>query len=136
MANEVKWPGWDVVDKIGTGSFGAVYRIRREMLGEEEFAALKVISIPQSSDELEELQSQGYDAATITTHFQKYLEDIIKEYSLMRKIKGNTNVVYCDDIQYVPKPDGFGWTIYIKMELLNPLMKNLHQVNSEVSTGL
>ena len=131
MANEVKWPGWDVVDKIGTGSFGAVYRIRREMLGEEEFAALKVISIPQSSDELEELQSQGYDAATITTHFQKYLEDIIKEYSLMRKIKGNTNVVYCDDIQYVPKPDGFGWTIYIKMELLNPLMKNLHQVNSE-----
>lgn len=131
MAYEVKWPGWDVVDKIGAGSFGAVYRIRREMLGEEEFAALKVISIPQSSDELEELQSQGYDAATITTHFQKYLEDIIKEYSLMRKIKGNTNVVYCDDIQYVPKPDGFGWTIYIKMELLNPLMKNLHQVNSE-----
>ena len=79
MAYEVKWPGWDVVDKIGAGSFGAVYRIRREMLGEEEFAALKVISIPQSSDELEELQSQGYDAATITTHFQKYLEDIIKE---------------------------------------------------------
>lgn len=131
MAYEVKWPGWEVVDKIGAGSFGAVYRIRREMLGEEEFAALKVISIPQSSDELEELQSQGYDAATITSHFQKYLEDIIKEYSLMRKIKGNTNVVYCDDIQYEPKPDGFGWTIYIKMELLNPLMKNLHQVNSE-----
>jgi len=131
MTHEVSWPGWEVVEKIGTGSFGSVYRIRREILGEEEFAALKVISIPHTSDELEELQSQGYDDATITTHFQRYLEDIVREYSLMRRMKGNTNVVYCDDIRYIQKPDGFGWTIYIKMELLNPLMKNLHRVNSE-----
>lgn len=131
MMHEVTWPGWEVVEKIGAGSFGAVYHIQRDILGEVEHAALKVISIPHTSDELEELQSQGYDDATITTHFQKYLEDIVKEYSLMRKMKGNTNVVYCDDIQYIQKSDGFGWTIYIKMELLNPLMKNLHQVNSE-----
>ena len=29
MQTPVFWPGWEVVQKIGSGSFGAVYAIRR-----------------------------------------------------------------------------------------------------------
>lgn len=131
MAQQVNWPGWEIVRKIGSGSFGSVYEIHREMFGDVEKAALKVISIPQNGDEVDELRNLGYDDASITTHFKGYLEDIVREYALMNKMKGNTNVVYCDDIRYIPNEDGIGWTIYIKMELLNPLMKNLQHVNTE-----
>ena len=81
------WPGWNVVRVIGQGSFGAVYEIQREMFGKIESAALKVITIPQHKEEIQELRSEGYDDASLTTHFRSYLEDIAREYSLMLDIK-------------------------------------------------
>ena len=118
------YPGWETVRKIGSGSFGTVYEIARTLPnGKTEMAALKVISIPQNDGDVEELYSSGYDDASITAHFKSYLTDIVNEYSLMAEIKGHTNVVYCDDIRYIQHDDGFGWDIFIKMELLTPLMK-------------
>ena len=127
----IVWPGWEIVKRIGSGSFGAVYEIQRDVFGEIEKAALKVISIPQQRDEIEEFRVQGYDDASITKHFKEYLQDIVAEYSLMAKMKGHTNVVYCDDVRYIQHDDGIGWDIYIKMELLTPLMKALDQVTDE-----
>ena len=117
------YPGWTTVKKIGTGGFGAVYEIQRDLFGKIEKAALKHISIPKDVDEIDELYSNGYDDAGITIHFEGHLAKIVQEYSLMAQMKGHTNVVYCDDIRYVRHEDGFGWDIYIKMELLTPLMK-------------
>ena len=128
---KVSWPGWEVVRKIGSGSFGGVYEIQRDVFGEVEKAALKVISVPQNKDEIDDFRVQGYDDPSITQHFKGYLQDIVHEYSLMAKMKGHTNVVYCDDVRYVQHDDGIGWDIFIKMELLNPLMKNLHFVATE-----
>ncbi len=125
------WPGWTTVKLIGRGSFGAVYEIERELVEESEKAALKVISIPQDDNDVEELRTSGLDEESITAHFNDYLKDIIREYSLMTKIKGHTNVVYCDDLRYVQKDDGIGWDIFIKMELLTPLTKALGKACSE-----
>ena len=122
---QISWPGWEVVRKIGNGSFGAVYEIQRNTFGNIEKAALKVISIPQHGSDIEELYNDGYDDASITARFNSYLEDIVKEYSLMVNMKGHTNVVYCDDFRYEQHPDGIGWDIFIKMELLTPLTKAL-----------
>lgn len=131
---QVTWPGWEVVRKIGSGSFGAVYEIRRDVFGREERAALKVLSIPESQEEVEELYAEGYDEASITTHYKEHLGEIVREYSLMLDMKGHTNVVYCDDLKYVPHDDGVGWNIYIKMELLTPLMKAVGAEYSEAQT--
>ena len=125
------WPEWDVIRIIGQGSFGAVYEIRREVFGKVESAALKVITIPQHDEEIEELRSEGYDDASLTTHFRGYLEDIAREYSLMLDIKGHTNVVYCDDVRYIQHDDGIGWDVFIKMELLTPLMKEISKSYDE-----
>ena len=123
--SKVSWPGWEIVRKIGSGSFGSVYEIQRDVFGDVERAALKVITIPQSRSDIEELLNEGYDEASVTERFRGYLQDIAREYSLMAKMKGHTNVVYCDDIRYVQHDDGIGWDIYIKMELLTPLMTTL-----------
>lgn len=125
MNNEMSkiWPGWNTVRSIGDGSFGVVYEIERDVFGQKEKAALKVITIPQSSSDVDELRSEGYDNSSITKTFRRYLEDIVNEYSLMRKLNGSANVVNCDDVRYVQHDDGFGWDIYIKMELVTPLTK-------------
>ena len=124
MSERELYPGWETVRKIGNGSFGAVYEIARTLPnGKTEKAALKVISIPQNEGDVEELYSNGYDDASITAHFKSYLADIVNEYSLMSEIKGHTNVVYCDDIRYIQHDDGFGWDIFIKMELLTSLIR-------------
>lgn len=125
MVEKVEWPGWEIVGVIGKGAYGAVYEIQRDVFGTTEKAALKVISIPKDESEIEELVAEGYDNNSITMRYQSYLEDIIKEYSIMSKMKGNSNIVDCDDVRYSPKADGYGWNIYIKMELLRPLLKEL-----------
>ena len=117
------WPGWETVRLIGRGSFGAVYEIQRNVFGDVEKAALKVISIPQSPSDIDEMYSEGYDEESITGAFQSHLKRIVAEYSLMRKMNGSANVVNCDDIRCVQHDNGIGWDIFIKMELLTPLIK-------------
>ena len=46
---QILWPGWETVRLIGHGSFGAVYEIERDVFGHKEKAALKAITLPQSS---------------------------------------------------------------------------------------
>lgn len=122
---EINWPGWETVRLIGRGSFGAVYEIQRDVLGDVEKAALKVISIPQNASDIDEMYSDGYDDESITSTFQSHLKSIVAEYSLMRKMNGCSNIVNCDDVRYVQHDDGIGWDIFIKMELLTPLTRAL-----------
>ncbi|MBQ8802675.1 MAG: protein kinase [Tyzzerella sp.] len=121
--NKAVWPGWETVREIGKGSFGAVYEIQKDVLGMTDKAALKVITIPKDKGDIEELYSDGYDEKSITERYKNFLEDIVREYKMMAELKGNHNIVYCDDIRYIQHDDGFGWDIYIKMELLTPLTK-------------
>ena len=116
------WPDWEVVDHLGSGTFGSVYEIHRKIFSHTDKAALKVLSIPKSKSDIQELLYNGYDQKSITERFKNHLEDIVKEYALMSQLKGCANVVYSDDIRYVQHEDGIGWDIHIKMELLQPLI--------------
>ena len=119
------WPGWETVRIIGQGSFGAVYEIVRDHYGHREKAAMKVISIPQNSSEIDSLKADGYDEESITARFNSYLQECMAEYSVMADMKGCANIVYCDDVKEIQHDDGFGWDIFIRMELLMPLTKAL-----------
>lgn len=126
------WPGWETVRIIGRGGYGAVYEIARcDCNGEIERAAMKVISIPQNPGVIETMYSEGYDTESITRTLEKYSNDIVSEYSIMRKLNGTANVVSCDDYRKVRHTDGFGWDIFIRMELLTPLTKALPEHVSE-----
>lgn len=126
--NNLLWPGWDIVRLIGRGSFGVVYEIERQVGGQKEKAALKVITIPQNKEsEILALRSDGYDDASITSYFKESCLQFEKEYAMMAGMKGNSHIVYCDDLRIVQHDDGFGWNIYIKMELLTPLKSYLPQ---------
>ena len=125
MEERVRIPGedWKLVKSLGKGGFGGAWENERVKHGITEKAAMKVISIPQGDDEIECLQIEGYTDESITQRFNAFVDDIIKEYGMMVQMKGNANIVYCDDYRSIQHDDGFGWDIYIKMELLTPLMK-------------
>ena len=108
------WPGWENVGIIGRGSFGTVFEIQRDIFGDIEKAALKIISIPLNEGEIDELYSYGYDDETITATFADQMKSVVAEYSMMRKMSDERNVVTCDDIRYVKHEDGIGWDIFIK----------------------
>ena len=129
--NKVSWPGWDTVHRIGSGGFGTVYEIQRDVYGRQEKAALKVITIPHSEDEVDYLRCTGLTDANITQTLHKQVADIAREYNLMVEMRDNPNVVRCDDFRDIQHEDGLGWDIYIKMELLTPLMKCLDKVQTE-----
>ena len=125
------YPGWRTVRRLGTGSFGSVYEIERELFGRTEKAALKIISVPKDPEEVEELYTAGYDAQSVSAYYQNLLENIVREYQIMVEMKGNSNVVSCEDIQYYPRQDGVGWIICIKMELLTPMLRAMDQLQTE-----
>ena len=131
MDTKAAWPGWETVQLLGKGSFGAVYEIRREVFGHKETAALKVVTIPQSESDIDELLSDGYDRESIATRYEGYLQDIVREYSLMADMKGCANIVYCDDVKYARHENGIGWDIFIKMERLTALPKAVGQSVSD-----
>lgn len=117
------WLGWETVRLIGHGNYGVVYEIERTIGKTTEKSALKVITIPKERSEIRELSLKGYDRESITERFRGLKESIEEEYATMAKLKGCANVVYCDDIRTIQHADGIGWDIYIRMELLTPLLE-------------
>lgn len=132
--SHVNWPGWQVDRMIGSGSFGAVYEISRDIFGARERSALKVIPIPADRGEVDKLRAQGYDDASIANHFRSCVEDIAGEYAMMARMKGHPNIVYCDDFREAARGNEIGWDVYIKMELLTPLLQALPDHYSESMT--
>ncbi len=115
---------WSIDEKIGSGAFGTVYKIKRVEFGNEYYAALKVINIPQDSEEQARLRSEGMDDESITTYYGQIAQDFIQEIKLLSSLDGITNIVDYKDHCVVPN-DTMGYTIYIKMQLLTPLNKML-----------
>ncbi len=122
----IDFPGWEVVRKIGEGSFGGVYEIHRTLPGGlVEKCALKKLSVPKDASEIQDLYSQSFSRESITAHYQDQMSELVREYSLTQELNGCKNVVACHDVKYVQHDDGIGWDIYIRMELLRPLKQVL-----------
>lgn len=118
----VVFGNWTIANKIGSGSFGAVYELRRQDFGETYRAALKVISVPQDNAEIQSLAAEGMSLADIRQYYYGSVEELVREYAIMSKLKATGHVVSYEDHQVVPHADGIGWDILIRMELLNPLL--------------
>ena len=117
------WPDWEIVEKIGEGSFGVVYKAVRHDLAGTTYAAIKAICIPKDEDEIEELQAEGLSLDQTYSYFKQVVKDYTHEIKLMDSVKGNTNIVSIEDYKIVESDDQKLWYIFIRMELLTPLMK-------------
>ena len=112
---------WHITRLIGEGSFGKVFEMEREDFGQVYKAALKAITIPASQSEVRSVRSEGMDEESVRATFYSKVQELVKEFALMSKLKGNSNVVSYENHQVIEHKDNIGWDILIQMELLTPL---------------
>ena len=115
---------WHIKGLLGEGSFGKVFLIERQDFGTYR-AALKAITIPQSQSEIRSVMADGMDEASVTSYFRQVVEEIVNEFVLMSKMKGNSNIVNYEDHSVQEHKGGIGWDILIRMELLTPLLDHI-----------
>ena len=125
---EPLWGSWYVDESpLGEGSFGKVYKVHKEEFGRKYYAAVKIISLPQSKEDLNRARSEfNDDEPSVRSYFKGMVDDIVQEIDLMSIFRGNSNVVSLEDHEVVPKEgdsgwDSIGWDILIRMELLTTL---------------
>ena len=69
---EPLWGAWHVDSLIGEGSFGKVYKVRREEFGKTYYAAVKMLSIPQSDADIRQVRGEGMDEVSIRNYFHAW----------------------------------------------------------------
>ena len=116
-------PGWTVEELIGKGSYGTVYRIKKEEMGYTYYSALKVIELPSDMKEVYNLQAMGMNEDSIKSYYEGTAKEIASEIRIMESLKSAGNVVHVEEHALIPKADGIGWTILIRMELLESIQK-------------
>ena len=129
--------GYRVVEKIGSGGFGNVYRVERNNIVGNTTRALKVITLPGENEYIEILNSMGGDREKTNSYFKKELDRVLNEIRVFSLIseKDNHNIVsyYESDVEQTGE---FRYNIYILMEMLTPLTKWLQENNLTVGEGL
>ena len=77
------WPEWKLVEKIGEGSFGKVYKAKRTERGRSFYSAIKIISIPGSKGELDSVRSEMNNEQSTREYFRNLVEDCVQEIYTM-----------------------------------------------------
>lgn len=116
------WPEWELIEKIGEGSFGKVYKAKRTERGRSFYSAIKIISIPASKGELDSVRSEMNNEQSTREYFRNLVEDCIQEIYTMGHFCGNSHVVSFEDFKVVEYLDEIGWDISIRMEYLTSFM--------------
>lgn len=116
------WPEWKIVEKIGEGSFGQVYKAQRTERGKSFYSAIKIINIPGSQSELNSVRSETGNDQAASEYFQNLVEECIQEIGTMEYFRGNSYIVSVEDFKVMEYLDAIGWEISIRMEYLTSFL--------------
>ena len=117
------WGSWMPEEKLGEGSFGTVWKMRREELGKTYYSAVKHLSVPKDPSEIQRLIDEGIFTGDESAHryYDGVRDQLIDEINTMYKLRGFTNIVSYEDHLLIPKESGAGYDIFLRMELLQGL---------------
>ena len=116
------WSDWDVVRELGRGSFSVVFEAERKD-NPAVRCAIKRMTVPRDESEYDGLFEEGSGEEHSGNFYAEIVDDYIREIRVMEQLKGVPCIVGIEDYQVVPKEDGVGSHIFIRMELLTPLDK-------------
>ena len=85
------WGEWEAEEKLGEGSFGAVWKMRREGYGGQTYySAVKHISIPKDESEIRNLMDEGIleSQDSSVRYYNKVLDSLVGEIDTMHQLQG------------------------------------------------
>ncbi len=112
---ESVWPEWELLEPLGYGSFSTVFRacLRSDPARQ---AAIKITEYPGEG------ASRESGKTVFTKEMYKQAEASVREkQQYMDRLRGIPNIVRIEDRVLKPGADGIGFTLYVRMELLEPL---------------
>ena len=112
------WESWTLEALIGEGAYGAVYKASHTIGSVTDYSAIKIIRIPESDSRKAAMIRELGSAENAREYCRDMVDSCIREIDTMIGLKGITNIVSVEDSALTEDPEGFGWTIYIRMELL------------------
>ena len=127
---------WVIIREIGKGATGTVFEIKKKDTEVEIRAALKVIQIPRSQDDIKNVMATGMDQLSATSYFREFVDEIQDEIKVMVLLKEHPNIVSYEDHCIIEHKDEIGWDILIKMELLTPLVEWMLNHSIDANTVL
>lgn len=117
--------GYNIIEKLGEGAFGTVYKVVKTNASGQYIRALKHIMIPTERQYNSVLNSMGGDISKADNYFSKMLDNIVSEIRILNDLseKGVEHIVryYENDIIVTDSPRRYD--IFILMEYLTPLEK-------------
>ena len=128
--------GYEVKEKIHSGSFGTVYKVVKTNYFSGQYErALKHIVIPTQRQYNSVLNSMGGDVSKTNDYFAAKLKEIVSEINILNELseKDALHVVryYENDIKFTKSP--LRYDIFILMEYLTPLEDYISQNDFTVS---
>ncbi|MCD7887499.1 MAG: PASTA domain-containing protein [Clostridiales bacterium] len=122
-----RYGDWKEVRELGRGAYGIVYEIEKTTgqgrLSMTTRSALKVIRIPQSEDQIDEMRNQGEPDEAVKEYFEEMAAGVLGEVRAMNQLKGHSNIVSYMGHEVRLCEDGISQELLIQMELLTPLNK-------------
>ena len=123
------WGEWYLTKSLGQGSYGKVYLSEKSEFGKKYQAAIKHLSIPPENQSVEDLYADGIVTSeeSAREYYSQVLQTLTSEINVNYTLKGNTNIVSYEEHKIIPKQNGIGFDIFIKMELLTSLPDYIKQ---------
>ena len=116
------WPEWSCIRRLGEGSCGTVFEAARP---DGERAAIKLIRIPRREAEIDLLRSEGMGDDEIRQYLDEKLQELLAEVRNARELSYHPNIVRVEDFAQEAGEEGPSRTLFIRMELLTPLLSYL-----------
>ncbi len=124
---EAPWTGWSIVGEPERGAYGGVYEIRPEDGGPHR--AMKIVEVPNRLAMHEANEPMPKSREELERNWKDARERALAEYDRMREVR-DRHVVESDAVYYDVHKDGdgnFSYRVFIRMELLEPLLKWLNE---------
>lgn len=130
------WTNLELVDKVGEGNFGTVYKAKDK---NGQIFAIKHISLPREPQEIEMLIQNGVIKGAQEAN-NYYVSIMKKEIEIMSKFNGSPYVINFYDFYQKNDPTGTRADYYIKMEYSEDITKKFNNqkidVNEIVKLGI
>ena len=113
------WAEWDLLEPLGSGQFGTVYKAHRHGFAGDSYAAVKIVTIEQENNE------SGFSPEQTDAYLASVAQNYAREIRMMECVKGYSNIVSIEDYHVCRNSGGKPWHVLIRMELLTPLHEYL-----------